>query len=68
MKKTLLFMAMLCGISAVPANAQEDPDSKYIRNFHTPHTKIIIDWNEATITSDVGGWSFDKSLSDLIKQ
>lgn len=32
MKKTLLFMAMLCGISAVPANAQEDPDSKYIRN------------------------------------
>lgn len=44
------------------------PLIEYIRNFHTPHTKIIIDWNDATITNDVGGWNFDKSLSDLMKQ
>ena len=44
------------------------PLIEYIRNFHTPDTKIIIDWNDATITNDVGGWNFDKSLSDLINR
>ena len=44
------------------------PLIEYIRNFHTPDTKIITDWNDATITNDVGGWNFDKSLSDLINR
>ena len=38
------------------------PLIEYIRYFYTPHTKIIIDWNDA------GGWNFDKSLSDLINK
>lgn len=42
------------------------PLIEYIRNFHTPHTKIIIDWDSATIADDVGGWAFDKMLSDMI--
>lgn len=44
------------------------PLIEYIRNFHTIDTKIIIDWNDATIINDVGGWNFDKSLSDLINR
>ena len=42
------------------------PLVEYIRNKHTPHTKIIIDWSDATITEDLAGWNFDKSLSDMI--
>lgn len=41
----------------------------YIRNFHTPETKIIIDWNDATIVvDDSSEWNFDQSLSDLINR
>lgn len=42
------------------------PLVEYIRNKHTPHTRIIIDWSDATITEDLAGWNFDKSLSDMI--
>ena len=40
----------------------------YIRNFYTPETKIIIDWNDATIVDDSGEWNFDQTLSDLINR
>lgn len=42
------------------------PLIEYIRNFHTPHTKIIIDWDDATITEDNAGWNYDKQLSNMI--
>ena len=45
-----------------------EPVIEYIRNFHTPYTKIIIDWDDATIVNDESGWNFDKSLSDLINR
>ena len=44
------------------------PLIEHIRNFYTPDTKIIIDWNDAIVVNDDTGWNYDKALSDLINR